>query len=189
MHPNYWQITILLVVDLIGLLYVDPTPSHSRQTLVAKQLPTNILCTYPCTLTMHVGYVHTCVEHTYNTCTNMAHKKLEKFMTDNCTGLIHDPTGYVALKLGLLYRTEMRDAPCMQICVAKFWVMVGNSRMLSIKVTHRLGFEPIGNDRQRCKRGPILNSVNSLPVAPDYLTTITINDHTYILIKAIIHVS
>ena len=35
MHPNYWQITILLVVDLcmfiIGLLYDDPTPSHSQQ--------------------------------------------------------------------------------------------------------------------------------------------------------------
>ena len=28
MHPNYWQITILLVV---GLLYDNPTPSHNRQ--------------------------------------------------------------------------------------------------------------------------------------------------------------
>ena len=33
MHPNYCLITVLLVVDLfiIGLLYDDPTPSHSRQ--------------------------------------------------------------------------------------------------------------------------------------------------------------
>ena len=30
-HHNYSPITILLVVDLIGLLYNDLTPSHSRQ--------------------------------------------------------------------------------------------------------------------------------------------------------------
>ena len=48
MHANYYQVTILLVVDLfiIGLLYDDPTPSHSRQiaykNLVARQLPTNV---------------------------------------------------------------------------------------------------------------------------------------------------
>ena len=50
MHPNYWQITILLVVDLcLSLAYfmmTQPLPIAGKlpmKTLVAKQLPTNIL--------------------------------------------------------------------------------------------------------------------------------------------------
>ena len=49
MHPNYWQITILLVVDpLSSLTYfmmTQPLPIASKlpiKTLVAKQLPTNV---------------------------------------------------------------------------------------------------------------------------------------------------
>ena len=48
MHPNYWQITILLVVGplfIIGLLYDDPTPSHSRQIAYNNFATTN-KCTY-----------------------------------------------------------------------------------------------------------------------------------------------
>ena len=48
MHPNYWQITILLVVDLCSSLayfmMTQPLPIAGKlpiKTLVAKQLPTN----------------------------------------------------------------------------------------------------------------------------------------------------
>ena len=48
MHPNYWQITILLVVDLCSSLayfmMTQPLPIAGNlriKTLVAKQLPTN----------------------------------------------------------------------------------------------------------------------------------------------------
>ena len=48
MHPNYWQITILLVVDLCSSLayfmMTKPLPIASKlpiKTLVARQLPTN----------------------------------------------------------------------------------------------------------------------------------------------------
>ena len=52
MHPNYWQITILLVVDLCSSLAyfmtTQPLPIAGKlpiKTLVAKQLPTNnIIC-------------------------------------------------------------------------------------------------------------------------------------------------
>ena len=47
-HPNYWQITILLVVDLCSSLdyfmMTQPLPIAGKmpiKTLVAKQLPTN----------------------------------------------------------------------------------------------------------------------------------------------------
>ena len=50
MHPNYWQITILLVVDLCSSLayfmMTQPLPIAGKlpiKTLVAKQLPTNII--------------------------------------------------------------------------------------------------------------------------------------------------
>ena len=49
MHPNYWQITILLVVDLCSSLayfmMTQPLPIAGKlpiKTLVAKQLPTNV---------------------------------------------------------------------------------------------------------------------------------------------------
>ena len=49
MHPNYWQITILLVVDLCSSLayfmMTQPLPIASKlpiKTLVARQLPTTI---------------------------------------------------------------------------------------------------------------------------------------------------
>ena len=49
MHPNYWQITILLVVDLYSSLayfmMTQPLPIAGKfpiKTLVAKQLPTTI---------------------------------------------------------------------------------------------------------------------------------------------------
>ena len=49
MHPNYWQITILLVVDLCSSLayfmMTQPLPIASKlpiKTLVARQLPTNV---------------------------------------------------------------------------------------------------------------------------------------------------
>ena len=48
MHPNYWQITILLVVDLCSSLaysmMTQPLPIAGKlhiKTLVAKQLPTD----------------------------------------------------------------------------------------------------------------------------------------------------
>ena len=48
MHPNYWQITILLVVDLCSSLghfmMIQPLPIAGKlpiKTLVAKQLSTN----------------------------------------------------------------------------------------------------------------------------------------------------
>ena len=48
MHPNYWQITILLVVDLYSSLayfmMTQPLPIAGKlpiKTLVAKQLPTS----------------------------------------------------------------------------------------------------------------------------------------------------
>ena len=48
MHPNYWQITILLVVDLCSSLayfmMTQPLPIAGKlliKTLVAKQLPTS----------------------------------------------------------------------------------------------------------------------------------------------------
>ena len=50
MHPNYWQITILLVVDLCSSLayfmMTQPLPIAGKlpiKTLVAKQLPTMII--------------------------------------------------------------------------------------------------------------------------------------------------
>ena len=50
MHRNYWQITILLVVDLCSSLayfmMIQPLPIAGKlpiKTLVAKQLPTIIL--------------------------------------------------------------------------------------------------------------------------------------------------
>ena len=50
MHPYYWQITILLVVDLCSSLayfmMTHPLPIAGKlpiKTLVAKQLPTNII--------------------------------------------------------------------------------------------------------------------------------------------------
>ena len=49
MHPNYWQITILLAVDLCSSLayfmMTHPLPIAGKlpiKTLVAKQLPTNV---------------------------------------------------------------------------------------------------------------------------------------------------
>ena len=51
MHPNYWQITILLVVNLCSSLayfmMTQPLPIAGKfilpiKTLVAKQLPTNV---------------------------------------------------------------------------------------------------------------------------------------------------
>ena len=51
MHPNYWQITILMVIDLCSSLaymyfmMTQPLPIAGKlpiKTLVAKQLPTNI---------------------------------------------------------------------------------------------------------------------------------------------------
>ena len=49
MHPNYWQITILLVVDVCSSLayfmMTQPLPIAGKlpiKTLVAKQLPTNM---------------------------------------------------------------------------------------------------------------------------------------------------
>ena len=60
MHPNYWQITILLVVDLCSSLayfmMTQPLPITGKlpiKTLVAKQLPTNtgiMLCAFTCTV-------------------------------------------------------------------------------------------------------------------------------------------
>ena len=57
MHPNYWQITILLVVDLCSSLacfmMTQPFPIAGKlpiKTLVAKQLPTN-MCVCVCTHT------------------------------------------------------------------------------------------------------------------------------------------
>ena len=54
MHPNYWQITVLLVVDLFSSLayfmMTQPLPIASKlpiKTLVAKQLPTNIHVSVP----------------------------------------------------------------------------------------------------------------------------------------------
>ena len=48
MHPNYWQIAVLLVVDLCSSLAYSmmshPLPIAGKmpiKTLVAKQLPTN----------------------------------------------------------------------------------------------------------------------------------------------------
>ena len=49
MHPSYWQITILLVVDLCSSLayfmMTQPLPIAGKlpiKTLVAKQLPTSM---------------------------------------------------------------------------------------------------------------------------------------------------
>ena len=50
MHPNYWQIIVLLVVDLSSSLayfmMTQPIPIAGKlpiKTLVAKQLPTNTI--------------------------------------------------------------------------------------------------------------------------------------------------
>ena len=84
MHPNYWQITILLVVDLCSSLayfmMTQPLLIAGKlpiKTLVAKQLPTNTctctcicihvcMCKYMCTmiqcgiaqLVQSIGYVY-----------------------------------------------------------------------------------------------------------------------------------
>ena len=81
MHPNYCQITILLVVDLCSSLayfmMTQPLPIASKlsiKTLVAGQLPINI-CTHMHTNTtklywsIHCSYTHSMsCEHTH-TCT------------------------------------------------------------------------------------------------------------------------
>ena len=62
MHPNYWQITILLVVDLYSSLayfmMTHPLPIAGKmpiKTLVAKQLPTNLdTCEYIISTYIHV---------------------------------------------------------------------------------------------------------------------------------------
>ena len=53
MHPNYWQITILLVVDLysslVYFMMIQPLPIAGKlpiKTLVAKQLPTIIIIVF-----------------------------------------------------------------------------------------------------------------------------------------------
>ena len=62
MHPNYWQITILLVVDLCSSLayfmMTQPLPIACKlpiKTLVAKQLPTHTYIVYTHTYT-HTYY-------------------------------------------------------------------------------------------------------------------------------------
>ena len=64
MHPNYWQITILLVVDLCSSLgyfmMTQPLPIAGKlpiKTLVAKQLPTNVHVVTPYTVShaIHAG--------------------------------------------------------------------------------------------------------------------------------------
>ena len=74
MHPNYWQITILLVVDLCSSLadfiMIQPLPIAGNlpiKTLVAKQLPTNnniiIMCVqriWVCTRTYAFNLEYTC---------------------------------------------------------------------------------------------------------------------------------
>ena len=73
MHPNYWQITILLVVDLCSSLayfmMTQPLPIAGKlpiKTLVAKQLPTNVhtynIISYCVLNTPLKG----CTMHTYN---------------------------------------------------------------------------------------------------------------------------
>ena len=71
MHPNYWQRTILLVVDLCSSLayfmMTQPLPIASKlptKTLVARQLPTNqyawldIILHRSCTHTYFYSYMH-----------------------------------------------------------------------------------------------------------------------------------
>ena len=84
MHPNYWQITILLVVDLCSSLAyfmtTQPLPIAGKlpiKTLVAKQLPTNMrivlfacnvntcstcnlcVCTSNCSASTHMDFANT----------------------------------------------------------------------------------------------------------------------------------
>ena len=65
MHPNYCQITILLVVDLCSSLayfmMTQPLPIASKlsiETLVARQLPTTLLTIYVhVQCDVHIGHV------------------------------------------------------------------------------------------------------------------------------------
>ena len=67
MHPNYFQITILLVVDLSSSLayfmMTQPLLIASKlpiKTLVARQLPTNM---YVQTLSSYMYMMYTCCMH------------------------------------------------------------------------------------------------------------------------------
>ena len=89
MHPNYWQITILLVVDLCSSLayfmMTQPLPIAGKlpiKTLVAKQLPThhaqtlNIRTyTLPYIRTQHHAYTDT-HKHTHT----VAHKYMHTYI-------------------------------------------------------------------------------------------------------------
>ena len=70
MHPNYWQITILLVFDLYSSLayfmMTQPLPIAGKlpiKTLVAKQLPTNMYIKLICIAGMLVRsmQISTCI--------------------------------------------------------------------------------------------------------------------------------
>ena len=61
MHPNYCQITILLVVDLCSsfayFMMTHPLPIAGKlpiKTLVARQLPTNDIIIFQFVIYMHV---------------------------------------------------------------------------------------------------------------------------------------
>ena len=68
MHPNYYQITVLLVVDLCSslayLMMTQPIPIAGKlpiKTLVARQLPTNVhvahLVNIGNQMNLYVGYI------------------------------------------------------------------------------------------------------------------------------------
>ena len=76
MHPTYWQITILLVVDLCSSLayfmMTQPLPIAGKlpiKTLVAKQLPTNMhiyYCKSSCCHLSALGIERSSNMHTYS---------------------------------------------------------------------------------------------------------------------------
>ena len=68
MHPNYWQITILLVVDLCSplayFMMTQPPPIVGKlpiKTLVAKQLPTNTQTHIHTYTHVHIVYAYVCI--------------------------------------------------------------------------------------------------------------------------------
>ena len=91
MHPNYCQITILLVVDLYSSLayfvMTQPLPIAGKlpiKTLVAKQLPTN---THTHALNMDT-HVHSCrIKYKYLT---NRHKYTKSYNSSNAPQLLSD---------------------------------------------------------------------------------------------------
>ena len=127
MHPNYCQITILLVIDLcLSLAYfmmTHPLPIASKlpiKTLVARQLPTN---THTHTAWVH-AYTHTHMAwvHTYThniLCTYTHNLHCTQCVTHNnyCTFIVHEIRLTTTHTLPWPHQSNSLHYTCLLMCL------------------------------------------------------------------------